>query len=118
MSKGKSEKDKRDYKVCVHLTSEESEKIKQAAIACGLSVSEFLRQMCMGYEPQPRPVKEFWELLSMLYEVHNSFKKCIPFYPTAIETCKEIESFIINLQQAHTTPRKIDIEKLTRKGET
>lgn len=117
MSKEKLEKDKRDYKVCVHLTSEESEKVKQTATACGMSISEFLRHVCMGYEIQPKPVKDFWELLKRLYEVHDSFKMCIPFYPTAIETCKEIEKFIINLQQAYTMPRKIDIEKLTRKGE-
>ena len=47
MSKGKSEKDKRDYKVCVHLTSEESEKVKQVAIACGMSVSDVVAMPCI-----------------------------------------------------------------------
>ena len=117
MSKGKLEQDKRNYKVYVHFTSEENEEIRQYADACGLSESELLRQICMGYEPQSKPEKEFWELLKMLYGVHESFKMCISFYPMAIEICKGIEEFIINLQQRYTTPRKIDVDELIRKGE-
>lgn len=117
MSKGKLEQDKRNYKVYVHFTSEENEEIRQYADACGLSESELLRQICMGYEPQSKPEKEFWELLKMLYGVHKSFKMCVSFYPMAIEICKGIEEFIINLQQRYTTPRKIDVDELIRKGE-
>lgn len=116
MSKGKLEQDKRNYKVYVHFASAENEEIKQYADACGLSMSELLRQICMGYVPQPKPEKEFWELLKMLYEVHESFKMCVSFYPMAIEICKGIEDFIINLQQIYTTPRKIDVDELIRKG--
>lgn len=117
MSKGKLEQDKRNYKIYVHLTSEESEEIKQYADVCGLSVSELLRQICRGYVPQPKPVKEFWELLSVLYEVHDSFKICISFYPSAVEICKEIENYIVKLQQIYTAPRKIDADVLIRKGD-
>lgn len=117
MSKGKLEQDKRNYKVYVHFTSAENEEIKQYADACGLSMSELLRQICMGYVPQPKPEKEFWELLKMLYEVHESFKMCLSFYPMAIEICKEIEDFIINLQQIYTTPRKINVDEFIGKGE-
>lgn len=117
MSKGKLEQDKRIYKVYVHFTSVENEEIKQYTDACGLSVSELLRQICMEYVPRPKPEKEFWKLLKMLYKVHENFKMCVPFYPMAIETCKGIENFIINLQQVYTTPRKIDADELIGKGE-
>ena len=55
--------------------------------------------------------------MKMLYEVHESFKMCLSFYPMAIEICKGIENFIINLQQIYTTPRKIDVDELIGKGE-
>lgn len=114
MSNKKLGQNKRNYKVYVHFTSEENEQIKQYADACGLSVSELLRQICKGYVPQPKPVKEFWELFNMFYEVHDSFKMCISFYPGAVDICEKIENFTVKLQQIYTAPRKIDVDELIR----
>lgn len=47
MSKGKSEK----VCVTVRLNTEENKRLKQCATNCGLSVSEFMRQICMGNAP-------------------------------------------------------------------
>lgn len=106
---------KADEKVNItfRLNEEESQKLKQYAAACGLSVAEFMRQLCKGNAPQPEPPTEFWQLLNTLYEVHAAFKKCIPYYPTAAETCKEIEDFILELQRTSTSPQRVDVEKLT-----
>lgn len=105
---------KADEKVNItfRLNEEESQKLKQYA-ACGLSVAEFMRQLCKGNAPQPEPPTEFWQLLNTLYEVHAAFKKCIPYYPTAAETCKEIEDFILELQRTSTSLQRVDVEKLT-----
>ena len=94
MSREKSEKDVRNVPITVRLNEEEHEKLKQCAAACGLSAAEFMRQLCKGNAPQPQPKIEFWELLNKLYEVHDAFKKCVPYYPTAAGICKEIEDFI------------------------
>ena len=112
MSREKSEK------VCItfRLSEEEHEKLKQCAAACGLSAAEFMRQLCKGNAPQPKPKTEFWELLNKLYEVHDAFKKCVPYYPTATEICKEIEDFILELQRNYTLPQQFDMEKLTEQG--
>ena len=115
MSKEKSEKDVRSILVTVRLNEEESQKLKQCAAACNLSVAEFMRQLCKGNAPQPESPAEFWQLLNTLYEVHATFKKCIPYYPTAAETCKEIEDFILELQQAFTFPQRFDVEELMNK---
>ena len=112
MSREKSEK------VCItfRLSEEEHEKLKQCAAACGLSAAEFMRQLCKGNAPQPKPKTEFWELLNKLYEVHDAFKKCVPYYPTADEICKEIEDFILELQQKSTLPQQFSMEELTEQG--
>ena len=85
MSKEKSEKGVRNVPITVRLNEGEHEKLKQCAAACGLSAAEFMRQLCKGNAPQPKPKTEFWELLNKLYEVHDAFKKCVPYYPTATE---------------------------------
>lgn len=116
MSRKKSEKDVRNVPITVRLNEEEHQKLKQCAAACGISVAEFMRQLCRGNAPQPQPPREFWELLNTLYEVHAAFQMCIPYYPAAAETCKEIEDFILELQQAFTSPQRFEIEQLIEKG--
>ena len=116
MSREKSEKDVRNVPITVRLNEEEHEKLKQCAAACGLSTAEFMRQLCNGNAPQPQPKTEFWELLNKLYEVHDAFKKCVPYYPTAAEICKEIEDVILELQQRTTLPQRFSLEELTEQG--
>ena len=116
MSKEKSEKGVRNVPITVRLNEGEHEKLKQCAAACGLSATEFMRQLCKGNAPQPKPKTEFWALLNKLYEVHDAFKKCVPYYPTTAEICKEIEDFILELQQKTTLPQRFSIEELTEQG--
>lgn len=87
------------YQACItfRLSEEEHEKLKQYSSACGLSAAEFMRQLCRGNAPQPMPQTEFWELLGKLYEVHDAFRKCVPFYPAAAEICKEIAPVIAEI---------------------
>ena len=75
------ESDKK-VRIKVRLSEEENEKLKRCSAACGLSQSEFIRQLCKGKTPKPKPTKEFWELLNTLYSVHNGFQKCV-FEPFA-----------------------------------
>ena len=116
MSREKSEKNVRNVPITVRLNEEEHEKLKQCAAACGLSAAEFMRQLCKGNAPQPQPEKEFWALLNTLYEVHAAFKKCVPYFPSATEICKEIEDFILELQQKSTLPQRFSVEELTEQG--
>ena len=87
-------------RIKVRLTKEENEELKRCAEACGLSQSEFIRQLCKGKTPKPQPTKEFWELLNTLYSVHSGFQKCAQYEPSALEVCKEIECLILDLQEA------------------
>lgn len=87
-------------RIKVRLTEEENEKLKRCAEACGLSQSEFIRQLCIRKAPKPKPTKEFWELLNTLYDAHNGFKECAKYEPSALKICKEIECLILDLQEA------------------
>ncbi len=116
MNREKSEKDVRNVPITVRLNEEEHEKLKRCAAACGLSAAEFMRQLCKGNAPQPQPEKEFWELLGTLYEVHAAFKKCTPYFPDSAETCKEIEDFVLELQQRFALPQRFSIEELAGQG--
>ena len=87
-------------RIKVRLTEEENEKLKRCAEACGLSQSEFIRQLCEGRMPKPQPSKEFWKLLNTLYSIHNGFQKCAKYEPSALEICKKIERLILDLQGA------------------
>ena len=117
MSRKKSEKDVRNVPITVRLNGEESRHLKNCAAACGLSAAEFMRQLCRGNAPQPVPQTEFWELLNTLYEAHTAFKKCVPYFPSASEICKEIEQLAVNLQQRFTMPQPFDIENFVGKGD-
>lgn len=96
------EKNKDKVRVSVWLTEEENEKLKQYARSCGLSESEFVRQLCKGKTPKPQPSKEFWQFLETLYEVHKGFKGCAKYESFALNICKEIECLILDLQEVQT----------------
>lgn len=78
------DKNKDKIRVSVWLTEAENEKLKLSAKLCGLSQSEFVRQLCKGKIPKPQPAIEFWKLLEELYYVHNSFKACAKYEPSVL----------------------------------
>ena len=95
-----SKENNKEVRIKVRFSEVENEKLKRCAAACGLSQSAFIRQLCKGKAPKPQPQKEFWKLLEALSSVHNSFKSCAKFEPSALEICKGIERLILDLQEA------------------
>ena len=92
---------KKDKKpITVWLDDEENEMLKRYSKMCGLSQTEFIRQLCNGNTPKPVPPKAFWDMMNALYELHAAFEKCIPYYPQAADECREIERLILDLQEA------------------
>ena len=92
------DKNKDTVRISVRLSEEDKEKLECSAEICGLSQSEFVRQLCKGKTPKPQPTKEFWKLLEALYGVHKGFKECAKYEPSALNVCKEIECLILDLQ--------------------
>ena len=93
------DKNKDKVRVSVWLTEAENEKLKQCARNCGLSESEFVRQLCKGKTPKPQPSKQFWQMLDAVYEIHKGFNACAKFEPSVLNICKEIECLILDLQE-------------------
>ena len=60
---------KNDTRLQLRLSLKEKEKIERSARRCGMSVSGYVRQCCLGREPRSRPPDVFWELLEELYTI-------------------------------------------------
>lgn len=87
-------------RIKVRLFEEENEKLKRCSAACGLSQSEFIRQLCKEITPKAKPTREFWKLLETLYSAHSGFQECAKYELSALEICKEIECLVLDLQEA------------------
>ena len=60
---------KNDTRLQLRLSQKEKEKIERNAKHCGMSVSRYVRQCCLGKEPRSSPPDVFWELLEELYTI-------------------------------------------------
>ena len=60
---------KNDTRLQLRLSLKEKDKIERNARRCGMSVSGYVRQCCLGREPKGRPPDVFWELLEELYTI-------------------------------------------------
>jgi len=52
--------------IFTRVTPAEKERISRKAARCGISVSEYIRQRCLGYEPRAIPPDAFYELCDKL----------------------------------------------------
>ncbi len=57
--------------IYVRVTSAEKVQITHKAIKCGLSVSEYIRQRCLGYAPREMPPEVYYRLCQKLDDVKN-----------------------------------------------
>ena len=53
----------------VRVTVTEKKKVTMLAKQCGLSLSEYLRQRALGYEPGGHPPKEVFDVLDKLDDI-------------------------------------------------
>ena len=82
----------------IRLTVEEKTKLEHDAALCGLTQSEYLRQICLGKRPKPKQPSEFWELLDALYEIHDKLERLTVYGPGAAEECSRLEKLVLFLQ--------------------
>ena len=82
---------KNDTRLQLRLSLKEKEKIERNARRCGMSVSGYVRQCCLGREPKGRPPDVFWELLEELYAITE-------FLP--VTERERLSGLILRLQEA------------------
>ena len=56
----------------IRVTVTEKKKVTMLARKCGLSLSEYLRQRALGYEPGGHPPKEVFDVLDKIDEMAES----------------------------------------------
>lgn len=83
----------------IRLTEEEKAKLEHDAALCGLSQSEYFRQICLGKQPRPKQPPEFWELLDALYEIHDKLERLTAYCPEVAEECSRLEQLVLFLQE-------------------
>ena len=77
---------KRSIGINVRVSVTEKRKMTLMAKRCGLSLSEYLRQRALGYEPGEHPPKEVFDVLDRLDEIAES---CSPTTSAEIGTCAD-----------------------------
>ena len=60
---------KRSVGINVRVSVTEKRKMTLMAKRCGLSLSEYLRQRALGYEPSNQPPREVFDILDKLDEI-------------------------------------------------
>ena len=60
---------RRSVGINVRVTVTEKKKVTMLARKCSLSLSEYLRQRALGYEPGGQPPKEVFDVLDRLDEI-------------------------------------------------
>ena len=63
---------KRSVGINVRVSVTEKQKMMLMAKRCGLSLSEYLRQRALGYEPGGHPPKEVFDVLDKIDEMAES----------------------------------------------
>lgn len=86
-------------RIKVRLTEEEKEKLERNSALCGLTQSGYVRQLCRGVHPKPKPPDVFWQLMDELYKAHSNLKECAKYEPSALKLCVEIERLVLDLQE-------------------
>lgn len=82
----------------IRLTEEEKAKLEHDAALCGLSQTEYIRQVCLGRQPQPKPSAEFWKLMDAIYAWHDALEKLAVRCPEFEPDCREVERIVLLLQ--------------------
>ena len=77
---------KRSVGINVRVSVTEKKKVTMLARKCGLSLSEYLRQRALGYEPGVHPPKEVFDVLDKLDEIAES---CSPTTAAEIGACAD-----------------------------
>ena len=84
---------KRSVGINVRVSVTEKKKVTMLAKKCGLSLSEYLRQRALGYEPGGHPSKEVFDVLDKLDDIAEN---CQPSAGTKIAACAdEIRDLLI-----------------------
>ena len=82
------------------MKGKEKEKLRKDAKLCGLTMSEYIRQLIAGREPNALPDHAFWDNMDKLYRIHDDIKKLFPGSYEAGIICGRIRELILSVTEA------------------
>lgn len=83
----------------IRLAEEEKAKLERDAARCGLPQAEYVRQVCLDWQPRPKPPAEFWELMDAIYAWHDALERLSVCCPEFEPDCREVERIVLLLQE-------------------
>ena len=96
------------------LSDDEATDLKKKAELCGLTETEFIKQLIHGLVPKPLPEDRFWDKMNELYECHSRLKrradqfkndpKLQQFYS---ERAEELQDLVIKIIERFTQPEPL-----------
>lgn len=73
----------------VRVNPAEKQRIQTAAGRCGLTLSEYLRQRALGYEPRFHPPQAFFDSLNRLEHLTDQLARLDPPLADQYRRCRE-----------------------------
>ena len=73
----------------VRVSPAEKQRIQTAAGRCGLTLSEYLRQRALGYEPRFHPPQAFFDSLDRLEHLTDQLARLDPPLAEQYRRCRE-----------------------------
>ena len=73
----------------VRVSPAEKQRIQTAASRCGLTLSEYLRQRALGYEPRFHPPQAFFDSLDRLEHLTDQLAQYDPAFANEFRRCRE-----------------------------
>lgn len=73
----------------VRVSPAEKQRIQTAARRCGLTLSEYLRQRALGYEPRFHPPQAFFDSLDRLEHLTDQLAQYDPAFANEFRRCRE-----------------------------
>lgn len=73
----------------VRVSPAEKQRIQTAAGRCGLTLSEYLRQRALGYEPRFHPPQAFFSYLTWMENLTDQLAQYDPAFANEFRRCRE-----------------------------
>ena len=107
-------KSERTIRKTFRLSDEEADKLKANADLCGLSETEYLRQLIVGNRPKALPDDRFWDKMNELYECHSKLKRRAQQFENESELNRfytdradELQDLVMRIIEEYTQPEQL-----------
>ena len=88
----------------VRVSPAEKQRIQTAAGRCGLTLSEYLRQRALGYEPRFHPPQTFFSYLTWMENLNEQLEQ---YDPVLAEQYQLVQAYILRCKTIQVMRREL-----------